>query len=161
MLNLSGKEISSPPEKGKVTIHIQSPTRAKTIVICTILTGNQSCIYVAVCAWYDQNNQNKEARHREVPELSEADLTNLTYRKVLTASGDRMRDSSEAKTMLKCHKMQVFQHNLAKANTLTRPSFFKKEGKLTLVFREYTLLAAIQIQKVAFFFCAINVRVGK
>ena len=28
--------------------------------------------------WFGQYNQNKEAHHREVPELCEADLTNVT-----------------------------------------------------------------------------------
>ena len=40
----------------------------------------------SACVWLDQNNQNKEALHREVPELSEADLTNLTLCEDLRAS---------------------------------------------------------------------------
>ena len=52
-----------------------------------------SHIHAAVCAWFDQNN---EARHRQVPELSETDLTNLTHRKDLTASGDRTQVSQDA-----------------------------------------------------------------
>ena len=52
-----------------------------------------------MCVWFDQNNQNKELCHREVPELSVADLTNFTRRKDLTASGDGMRDSRDNKTI--------------------------------------------------------------
>ena len=42
----------------------------------TILACNQLCVY-AVCAWFDENNQNKGACHLEVAKLSEADVTNL------------------------------------------------------------------------------------
>ena len=59
-----------------------------------------------------------ETLHREIPELLDAYLTNLTHRKDLTASGDRMRDSKDSNIVLKSHKMQVSQQNLAKANTL-------------------------------------------
>ena len=44
----------------------------------------------SVCVWFDQNNENREAGHREVPELAEVDLANVTHRKDVTASGDRM-----------------------------------------------------------------------
>ena len=70
-----------------------------TIVIRTIWARNQLCIYAAVCVWCDQYSQNKEALHREGPERSIDDLTILTHRKDLTASGDRMRDSEESKTI--------------------------------------------------------------
>ena len=68
-------------KKGKETTHFQCTTQTKTIVIRTVLAGNQLCTCAAVCAWFDQNNQHKEACHRELPELSEADLTKLTHRK--------------------------------------------------------------------------------
>ena len=77
--------------KGKGTFHLQSLTQTKTIIVRTNLACNQLCIYAAVCAWFDQNNvYNKEGRHRGVPELSDADLTNLTHRKDLIALGDRL-----------------------------------------------------------------------
>ena len=83
-------------KKGKKTIHFQSTSPTKTLVIRTIFACNQLCIYAAVCVLLDQNNQNKEALHRGVPELSEADPTNLTHRKDLPASGDRVRDSKDS-----------------------------------------------------------------
>ena len=57
-----------------------------------------SSIYVAVCVWFDKHNRHKEARHREGPESSTDDFTNLTHRKDLTASGDPMRDNKDSKT---------------------------------------------------------------
>ena len=54
---------------------------------------------MCVCVCFDQYNQNKEARHREGLEHSTDDLTNLTHRKILTASGDLMRDSANSKTI--------------------------------------------------------------
>ena len=53
----------------------------------------------SVCVSCIRNNQNKEALHREVPEPSEDDLTNLIHRKDSTASGDRLRDSKDSKTI--------------------------------------------------------------
>ena len=85
-----------------------------------MLVSNQLRIYIAVCMFgLIRAVKNKEARHREVPELSEADLTNVTHSKDSPlASGDRMRNSrhSKAKPLTKCLKMQVSQQNLAKAN---------------------------------------------
>ena len=76
-------------QTGKETIHVQSTTDTKAIVIRTFCACNPLCLCV-------RTHQNKEARHRDVPELSEADLMNLTHRKDLTASGDRMRDSKRS-----------------------------------------------------------------
>ena len=57
-------------KKGKETTYFLSTTQTKTIIIRTVFACNQLCIYAeCVCVWFDQNNQNKEARHREVPEL--------------------------------------------------------------------------------------------
>ena len=64
------------------------------------------------CASYD------EVRHYEVPELSGADLTNLTHRREPTASGDRMRDGKHSKTIAQVSNMKVSQQKLAKSNTL-------------------------------------------
>ena len=53
---------------------------------------------IALCVCFDQYNvYNEEARHREVTDLSEADLANVTHRKDLTVSGDRMRDRKHSK----------------------------------------------------------------
>ena len=56
-------------KKGKETI------QTMTVIIRLILTCDQLCIYAAMCAWSDQNNQNKEVRHREVAESFEAHLS--------------------------------------------------------------------------------------
>ena len=122
-------------KKGKQTIHFQSSTQAKTMIIRTLLLCNQFCIPAGecVCVWFDQYNRNKEAFHREEPELSTDDLTNLTHRKDLTAS--ECETVKTAKPLLKCHKREVSHQTLAKASTL----WIKNEDRWTLVCREYTL----------------------
>ena len=77
-------------------------------------TCNQVCIYAAVFVLFDPHNQNKEARHGKVPELSEADLTNLTHRKDVTASGDRIRDHREPKTIAQVSQDAGFTTELGK-----------------------------------------------
>ena len=56
--------------------------------------GMQSVMHLcrSVCLVRSEQSK-KEARHREGPELPTDDLTNLTHRRDLTASGDRVRDS--------------------------------------------------------------------
>ena len=49
-----------------------------------------------------------------------------------------MRTAKTAKPLLMCHKRQVSQQKLAKANT----SSMKNEGRWTSVCREYTLLGS-------------------
>ena len=84
-------------------------------MIRTMSACNQLCIYAAVCDWFDRYNRD------EGPELSTADLTNLTHREDLTASRkDCVTTKNIAKPLLKCDKKQVFQHQLDKANT-SRP----------------------------------------
>ena len=67
---------------------------ANAITIRTVLACNQQSSYASVCDGLDQYNRHQEARHRERPELSTDELANLTHRKDLTASGDRVRDIS-------------------------------------------------------------------
>ena len=85
----------------------------------TILACSQLCIYAAVRVRFDQNNQNKKALHRDVPELHEADLTNLTHRKDLNCfretEGETAKNiksivqvSQDAGFSVECGKGQYF-----------------------------------------------------
>ena len=110
-------------KEGKQTIHFHSTTPTKAIIIRNI----SDC------------NQNKEARHRGGPELSTVDLTNMTHRKDLTTSGDRMRHSNESKTIALVSQEAGLSAEVGKGHFLvTRPSL-NNEGRWVLVCREYTL----------------------
>ena len=52
-----------------------------------------------MCDWFDQYGRNQEGHHREGPKLSTEDLTKLTHRKDLTASGNRLRQNEDSKTI--------------------------------------------------------------
>ena len=93
---------------------------------------------VCVCVWLDRHNQNKEARHREGPELSTDDLTNMTHRKDPTASGDRMRDNKDSKTNAQVSQETVFSAEVGKDQCFVTRLSFKNERRWTLVCRERT-----------------------
>ena len=126
-------------KKGRQTIHSQCTTRTNTIFIRSILACNRSCIYAAMCDWFDRNNQNQEGHRRESPELSTEDLTNLTHQKDLTASGNRMRDNEDSKTIAPVsQEAGLFSRSWKRTIFVTRLAI-KNEGRWTLVCREYTL----------------------
>ena len=110
-----------------------------------------------MCVWFDKKRQNKEARHREVTELSEADLTNLTHGEDITASGGRMRDRKDSNTKAQVSQDSGFPAVVGNCQYfMTRPSN-TREGKYTLVCREYTLLWSNPDSKsvCAVIFCAL------
>ena len=122
----------------KETIHLQSTTQTKLFIMRTILICNQLCIYFVVWIWSDQIKQKKEACHREGLVLSEVDLTNLIYRKGLTASRDWVRDSKDNKIISQMSQDAAFSTEVCKVQLFaTRPSI-KNEVSWTLVCRELT-----------------------
>ena len=129
-------------------------TQTQISIIRTILACNQLCICAAVCVCLDQSNQNKGARHREVPELCEADLTNLTHRKDLTVFGDRMRDSKDHKTIAQVSKEAGFSAQGGKGQYFVTGPSIKREGQWTLVCEECTLLRDNPDSKLVCALCA-------
>ena len=124
-------------------MHFQSTSQTKTIIIRTMLACSQLCIHAAVCVcvcvWLDQYDQNKEARHREGPELSIDDLANFDHRKDPTAWGNRMRDNKNSKTMPQVSQEAGRSAEVGKGHLFaTRPSV-TREGRWTRVCRECTL----------------------
>ena len=87
-----------------------------------------------------RKNQNKEAWLREVPELSEADLENVTHRKDLTASGDRVQDSRDNKTIAHVSQEAGFSAQVGNGQFFVTRLSITNEVSWTLVCREYTLL---------------------
>ena len=138
VLDYSPKEISSSSRWTR-PFTFQSPTQTKTNIIRITSAYNQICIYAAVCVWFDQNNENKEAGHRQVPELSEVDLAILTYHKDGTTSGDRMLVSRGTQCIAQVSQDAGDSAQGGKGQyCVTRPSI-KSEGTWTLVWRDHTL----------------------
>ena len=154
VLNLSLEEISNPRAGRPFTFRARLKQRQSSFARFWVC--NQICIYVAVCVWFDQD---REARHREVPELSGADLVNLTHRKDLSASGDRKRDSKHSKTIAQVSQEAGFSAEVGKGQYFaTRPSI-NNDGRWTLVCRGHSLLLSNPNAKLV---CALteNVRIG-
>ena len=136
-------------KKGKQPTHFQSTNRTKTFITRTVLACNQLCICAAVCAWCLIRTMGK-IRNREEPEVSEADLTMLTHRIHLTASGDRMRDSENSKTFAQVSQEAGFSAKVGKGQYFATRSSRKNGGTWTLVCRESTHhLAVIQTRNFA------------
>ena len=111
--------------------------------------GMQSAIHSrrSVCIRFDRYNRNQEAHHREGPELSTEDFTNVTHRKDLTASGNEFVTTTTAEPLLKCHKKHVSQENLEKAS-IRDPTFDKEFRRTsTRVQRVSITFAVIVIHK--------------
>ena len=101
----------------------------------------QLCIYAAACVLVlIDKSEVHEAGHREGPELSTEDFTNLTHRQDLTASGDRMRDSEDSITIADVSQEAGFSAEVGKKPILCENRSSKKyAGRWTLAYREYTL----------------------
>ena len=103
--------------------------------------------------------KNKDVRHREVPELSEADLTNVTHRKDRPlASGDRMRNSRHSNTIDQMSQDAGFSAEPGKSQYFVTRTSIKREGRWTLLCREHTLLRRKPDTKLVCVFC-YNVRI--
>ena len=88
---------------------------------------------------------NKEPHHREGPELSESDLTNLTHSKNLSASGrPNARQQQHSKTIAqvtRCNFLRSWQRPILRDPTLNQKE--KEDGHLTAESKHH--LAVIQI----------------
>ena len=113
---ISRKEIS---RKGKPTMYFQSTTQTKPIVIRTVLACSKLCVTPPCVIGLISTVEIKKFIVVNIAQLSTEDLTKLTHRKDVTASGGkRMRDNEDTKTIAsRSHKKQVSQVTLEKAKT--------------------------------------------
>ena len=86
-------------------------------------------MYAAVCVWFDQYNHNRGASHREGLKFSIEGVTNWTHRKDVTASGDRMRDSEDSKTIALVSQEAGFSAEVGKGQSFVTRLSMKSEGR--------------------------------
>ena len=95
-----------------------------------------------MCVWLDQKNKDKEVFHREVPELSEADLTNLTHRRETEA-----RQQRHSKTIAQVSQDADFSAEVGKGqHFVTRPSAKKTRNMDTCLAESTHYFATIQVK---------------
>ena len=121
VLNFFRKEISSPT-KGEQTIHFQSTTQTQTIVIRTVLACSQfvrltpSCVIGLISTIGTMNLIVVEVRNVQQK------TSLLTHRQDLTASGNRLRDDEDSKTIARVSQEGGFTAEVGKGQYFCDPT---------------------------------------
>ena len=127
------------PKKGKETIHFQSTTQTKTIIIA-IIWHAMGCAVEPQCV----SGLISTIKTKKLVIVQGLNFPQTTSRTSHTEEVQQLQETEcevmkTAKPLLKCHKRQVSQQKLAQANFIVTGPWKTDEGRWTVVCRELTL----------------------